>query len=91
MATSSPRAATTQPRSTVGPQPGPERRVVIHTEHLTKVYPGADSAAVDALNLDVYAGEIFGLLARTALGRRRLRGCSRPGLCRQAVEPSSAG
>ena len=39
-------------------QPG----AVIHTEDLTKVYPGTDFAAVDRLNLDVQAGEIFGLL-----------------------------
>ncbi len=29
---------------------------VIHTEELTKVYPGTDFAAVDRLNLDVRAG-----------------------------------
>ena len=29
---------------------------------LTKVYPGMDVAAVDALDLSVFAGEIFGLL-----------------------------
>ena len=32
----------------------------IHTEDLTKVYAGTDFAAVDKLNLDVRAGEIFG-------------------------------
>ncbi len=69
MATSGTRAATTQPGSAVGPQPGPERRVVIHTEQLTKIYPGADSAAVDALDLDVYAGEIFGLLGPNGAGK----------------------
>jgi len=35
---------------------------VIHTEDLTKIYPGADFAAVDRLNLDVRTAEIFGLL-----------------------------
>jgi len=42
---------------------------VIHTEDLTKVYPGADFAAVDRLNLDVYAGEIFGLLGPNGAGK----------------------
>jgi ABC-2 type transport system ATP-binding protein len=42
-----------------GPDPAAS---VIHTEDLTKVYPGTDFAAVDRLNLDVQAGEIFGLL-----------------------------
>ena len=44
-------------------QPG----AVIHTEELTKVYPGTDFAAVDHLNLDVRAGEIFGLPGRLRL------------------------
>src|ERR1700691_2028817 len=42
---------------------------VIHTEDLTKVYPGTDFAAVDHLNLDVQAGEIFGLLGPNGAGR----------------------
>jgi ABC-type Na+ transport system ATPase subunit NatA len=41
---------------------------VIHTQDLTKVYPGADFKAVDQLNLDVSAGEIFGLLGITVIG-----------------------
>ena len=48
--------------------------MVIHTENLTKVYPGADSAAVDALNLDVYAGEIFGLLGPNGAGKTTTAG-----------------
>jgi ABC-type glutathione transport system ATPase component len=52
-------------------QPG----AVIHTEELTKVYPGTDFAAVDHLNLDVRAGEIFGLLGQTVPGRPRPRAC----------------
>jgi ABC-2 type transport system ATP-binding protein len=74
MATNGSRTATTQPRSGGGPQPGPERRVVIRTEHLTKVYPGADSAAVDGLDLDVYAGEIFGLLGPNGAGKTTTAG-----------------
>ena len=38
-----------------GPGDG-EAASVIHTEDLTKVYPGTDFAAVDHLNLDVQAG-----------------------------------
>ena len=42
---------------------------VIHTEDLTKVYPGTDFAAVDRLNLDIPAGEIFGLLGPNGAGK----------------------
>jgi ABC-2 type transport system ATP-binding protein len=52
-----------------GGQPG-----VIHTEELTKVYPGADFAAVDRLNLDVSAGEIFGLLGPNGAGKTTTAG-----------------
>src|SRR5438132_2783051 len=41
---------------------------VIHTEGLTKVYPG-DIRAVDALDLTVRAGEIFGLLGPNGAGK----------------------
>jgi ABC-2 type transport system ATP-binding protein len=47
---------------------------VIHTEDLTKVYPGADFAAVDRLNLDVLAGEIFGLLGPNGAGKTTTAG-----------------
>jgi ABC-2 type transport system ATP-binding protein len=47
---------------------------VIHTEDLTKVYPGADFAAVDKLNLDVQAGEIFGLLGPNGAGKTTTAG-----------------
>ena len=42
---------------------------VIRTEDLTKVYPGADFAAVDGLNLSVDTGEIFGLLGPNGAGK----------------------
>jgi ABC-2 type transport system ATP-binding protein len=42
---------------------------VIRTEQLTKVYPGADFAAVDHLDLDVRPGEIFGLLGPNGAGK----------------------
>jgi ABC-2 type transport system ATP-binding protein len=47
---------------------------VIHTEDLTKVYSGTDFAAVDKLNLDVYAGEIFGLLGPNGAGKTTTAG-----------------
>jgi len=47
---------------------------VIHTEDLTKVYPGTDFAAVDRLNLDVWAGEIFGLLGPNGAGKTTTAG-----------------
>ena len=47
---------------------------VIHTEDLTKIYPGADFAAVDKLNLDVQAGEIFGLLGPNGAGKTTTAG-----------------
>jgi ABC-2 type transport system ATP-binding protein len=46
----------------------------IHTEDLTKVYPGTDFSAVDHLNLDVKAGEIFGLLGPNGAGKTTTAG-----------------
>jgi ABC-2 type transport system ATP-binding protein len=53
---------------------GSEQAAVIHTEDLTKIYPGADFAAVDKLNLDVRAGEIFGLLGPNGAGKTTTAG-----------------
>ncbi len=47
---------------------------VIHTEELTKVYPGTDFAAVDRLDLDVRPGEIFGLLGPNGAGKTTTAG-----------------
>ena len=57
-----------------GTEPGGEPDAVIHTEDLTKVYPGTDFAAVDQLNLDVRAGEIFGLLGPNGAGKTTTAG-----------------
>ncbi len=53
---------------------GSQTAGVIHTEDLTKVYPGTDFAAVDKLNLDVCAGEIFGLLGPNGAGKTTTAG-----------------
>ncbi len=47
---------------------------VIRTSELTKVYAGTDFAAVDHLNLEVYAGEIFGLLGPNGAGKTTTAG-----------------
>src|SRR5271168_781484 len=47
---------------------------VIRTVELTKVYAGTDFAAVDALNLSVRGGEIFGLLGPNGAGKTTTAG-----------------
>ena len=47
---------------------------IIRTDGLTKVYPGADFAAVDGLDLRIHAGEIFGLLGPNGAGKTTTAG-----------------
>jgi ABC-2 type transport system ATP-binding protein len=58
----------------LGTEDGAGRREVIRTAGLTKVYPGMDVAAVDKLDLSVYAGEIFGLLGPNGAGKTTTAG-----------------
>jgi ABC-2 type transport system ATP-binding protein len=51
-----------------------DAREVIHTVELTKIYAGTDFAAVDALNLSVRGGEIFGLLGPNGAGKTTTAG-----------------
>jgi ABC-2 type transport system ATP-binding protein len=51
-----------------------DRREVIRTVELTKVYPGMDVPAVDKLDLSVRAGEIFGLLGPNGAGKTTTAG-----------------
>jgi len=71
-----------QPAEAVPPRGDPqddgdrarEQGAVIRTVELTKVYAGTDFAAVDGLNLSVYAGEIFGLLGPNGAGKTTTAG-----------------
>jgi len=64
----------TAPAPSATSRPEHQADGVIHTEDLTKVYPGTDFAAVDRLNLDVRTGEIFGLLGPNGAGKTTTAG-----------------
>src|SRR5580693_7771252 len=66
--------STAQAPTSAPGRPDGQQDGVIHTEDLTKVYPGTDFTAVDKLNLDVSAGEIFGLLGPNAAGKTTTAG-----------------
>ena len=57
-----------------GPVPDEVPDEVIHTESLTKRYPGMDVPAVDGLDLSVRHGEIFGLLGPNGAGKTTTAG-----------------
>jgi ABC-2 type transport system ATP-binding protein len=62
--------------SGMAPQPanGQHADAIIRTSGLTKVYPGTDFRAVDALDLTIAAGEIFGLLGPNGAGKTTTAG-----------------
>ena len=56
------------------PDVAANNRAIIKTNALTKVYAGADFKAVDALDLTVFEGEIFGLLGPNGAGKTTTAG-----------------
>jgi ABC-2 type transport system ATP-binding protein len=67
-------SASSQADHEVSGSPATPEQAIIRTEHLTKIYPGADFKAVDDLNLSVHHGEIFGLLGPNGAGKTTTAG-----------------
>jgi ABC-2 type transport system ATP-binding protein len=67
-------AASIRSAAQLGEADGRASADVIRTVQLTKVYEGADFAAVDSLDLTVSAGEIFGLLGPNGAGKTTTAG-----------------
>ena len=65
---------TTEPSTSRAADGDAAAQAIIRTVELTKVYAGADFAAVDHLNLTVQAGEIFGLLGPNGAGKTTTAG-----------------
>ncbi len=63
MATSEPQGATA---TTAG---GPDSRIAVRLENLSKTYPGTTVPAVDSLSLDISDGEVFTLLGPSGCGK----------------------
>jgi ABC-2 type transport system ATP-binding protein len=63
-----------------------EAEAIIRTTGLTKTYPGTDFKAVDALDLSIEAGEIFGLLGPNGAGKT-----TTAGMLTTRVVPSAGG
>jgi len=57
---------------------------MIETSQLTKLYPGAEAAAVDHLDLEVSSAEVFGLLGPNGAGKTTTAGM----LCTRVVPTS---
>jgi ABC-type glutathione transport system ATPase component len=78
MAGTQPRDAPAEDAGQDGAAHGNPGGEVIRTVGLRKVYAGADFAAVDALDLSVRAGEIFGLLGPNGAGKTTTASCQAP-------------
>jgi ABC-2 type transport system ATP-binding protein len=66
--------STTQLDNQAPPAAAGAQDEVIRTIDLTKTYPGTDFKAVDALNMSVFRGEIFGLLGPNGAGKTTTAG-----------------
>ena len=56
-------------RATATPTKGPDAKVAVRLENLSKTYPGTNVPAVDNLSLDIADGEVFTLLGPSGCGK----------------------